>query len=134
MGWTGAFGDLGTLIPFIVAYIAAVKMDPLGILFSFDIALVVSGIRYRNSLAEGWFARPHWRAAAPVLQRGRALPNARLNHRLTLNLSARGQLESRPRFSNLEGWRRQELRLENSTQPYDIGLRLFLEVPGEHAT
>lgn len=48
MEWAGAFGDLGTLIPFVVAYIAVVKMDPFGILFSFGVALVVSGLRYRT--------------------------------------------------------------------------------------
>ena len=35
MEWAGAFGDLGTLIPFMVAYIAVVKGDPFGILFTF---------------------------------------------------------------------------------------------------
>ncbi len=34
MEWAGAFGDLGTLIPFVVAYIAVVKVDPFGVLFS----------------------------------------------------------------------------------------------------
>jgi len=48
MEWAGAFGDLGTLIPFVVAYIAVVKMDPFGILLSFGIALIVSGLRYRT--------------------------------------------------------------------------------------
>jgi hypothetical protein len=48
MEWAGAFGDLGTLIPFVVAYIAVVKMDPFGILFSFGIALVISGLRYKT--------------------------------------------------------------------------------------
>jgi hypothetical protein len=33
MEWAGAFGDLGTLIPFIVGYIGMVGMDPFGILF-----------------------------------------------------------------------------------------------------
>jgi hypothetical protein len=48
MEWAGAFGDLGTLIPFVVAYIAVLKMDPFGILLSFGIALIVSGLRYRT--------------------------------------------------------------------------------------
>jgi MFS superfamily sulfate permease-like transporter len=48
MEWAGAFGDLGTLIPFVVAYIAVVKMDPFGILFSFGVALIVSGLRYKT--------------------------------------------------------------------------------------
>src|ERR1700722_2180191 len=48
MEWAGAFGDLGTLLPFVVAYLATLKMDPCGILFSFGLALVVSGLRYRT--------------------------------------------------------------------------------------
>lgn len=48
MEWAGAFGDLGTLIPFVVAYVTVVKMDPFGILFSFGIALIISGLRYRT--------------------------------------------------------------------------------------
>jgi hypothetical protein len=41
MEWAGAFGDLGTLIPFVVAYIAVLKVDPFGILFSFGAAMVI---------------------------------------------------------------------------------------------
>lgn len=48
MEWAGAFGDLGTLIPFVVAYIGVVKMDPFGVLFSFGLALVLSGLYYRT--------------------------------------------------------------------------------------
>src|SRR5579871_1048715 len=48
MEWAGAFGDLGTLIPFVVAYIAVVKVDPFGILFSFGIAMVACGLYYRT--------------------------------------------------------------------------------------
>jgi predicted benzoate:H+ symporter BenE len=48
MEWAGAFGDLGTLIPFVVAYIAVLKMDPFGILFSFGAALVVCGLFYKT--------------------------------------------------------------------------------------
>jgi len=44
----GAFGDLGTLIPFVAAYISVVKMDPGGILLAFGIALVVAGFVYRT--------------------------------------------------------------------------------------
>jgi len=39
MEWAGAFGDLGTLIPFVVAYIGMVGMDPFGILFAMGFAL-----------------------------------------------------------------------------------------------
>ena len=37
--WAGAFGDLGTLIPFIVGYITIMKLNPLGVLFMFGILL-----------------------------------------------------------------------------------------------
>ena len=37
MEWAGAFGDVGTLIPFVVAYITIVKINPLGLLFMFGI-------------------------------------------------------------------------------------------------
>lgn len=46
--WAGAFGDLGTLIPFVVAYISLLKMDPYGILLAFGIAKIVSGFYYRT--------------------------------------------------------------------------------------
>ncbi|MGH8218905.1 MAG: putative sulfate/molybdate transporter [Steroidobacteraceae bacterium] len=48
MEWAGAFGDLGTLIPFVVAYIAVVKVDPFGILLSFGAAMVACGFLYRT--------------------------------------------------------------------------------------
>ena len=48
--WAGAFGDMGTLIPFVVAYITIVKVDPLGLLLMFGIALLVSGFYYRTPL------------------------------------------------------------------------------------
>ena len=48
MEWAGAFGDLGTLLPFVVAYLATLKMDPFGILFSFGLAMVVCGLYYKT--------------------------------------------------------------------------------------
>ena len=48
MEWAGAFGDLGTLIPFVVAYIAVLKMDPFGVLFSFGAAMVICGVRFKT--------------------------------------------------------------------------------------
>ena len=45
---SGAFGDLGTLIPFVAAYISVVKMDSSGILVAFGSTLVVVGIVYRT--------------------------------------------------------------------------------------
>src|SRR6202012_1126495 len=48
MEWAGAFGDLGTLIPFVVAYLAVVKMDPFGVFFSFGASMLASGLYYRT--------------------------------------------------------------------------------------
>jgi MFS superfamily sulfate permease-like transporter len=48
MEWAGAFGDLGTLIPFVVAYIAVVKIDPFSILFVFGAAMVAGGLYYKT--------------------------------------------------------------------------------------
>ncbi len=44
----GAFGDLGTLVPFVVAYLAVLKMDPCGVLFAFGLAMLVCGLVYRT--------------------------------------------------------------------------------------
>lgn len=51
MEWAGAFGDLGTLIPFVVAYIGMVGMDPFAILFAFGVSLIVCGAFYRTLAA-----------------------------------------------------------------------------------
>ena len=48
MEWAGAFGDLGTLIPFVVAYISLLKMDPYGILLAFGMAKIISGLYYKT--------------------------------------------------------------------------------------
>jgi MFS superfamily sulfate permease-like transporter len=48
MEWAGAFGDLGTLIPFVVAYVSVVKVDPFGVLLSFGAAMVICGSYYRT--------------------------------------------------------------------------------------
>lgn len=50
MEWAGAFGDVGTLIPFVVAYITIVKVEPLGLLLMFGLALIASGLYYRTPL------------------------------------------------------------------------------------
>ena len=50
MELAGAFGDLGTLVPFIVAYLAVLKMDPFGVLFAFGIAMVICGWLYRTPI------------------------------------------------------------------------------------
>jgi MFS superfamily sulfate permease-like transporter len=48
MEWAGACGDLGTLIPFVVAYIAVVKMDPFGVFFSLGASMLASGLYYKT--------------------------------------------------------------------------------------
>jgi MFS superfamily sulfate permease-like transporter len=50
MEWAGAFGDLGTLLPFVVAYIGMVGMDPFGILFAFGVSLIVCGVYFRTPM------------------------------------------------------------------------------------
>lgn len=44
----GAFGDLGTLVPFVAAYVAVVKMDPAPILLGFGLSLIVVGAVFRT--------------------------------------------------------------------------------------
>jgi len=48
--WAGAFGDLGTLIPFVVGYITVMKMDPLGVLFTFGVLLIIAGFYYKTPI------------------------------------------------------------------------------------
>lgn len=50
MEWGGAFGDLGTLIPFLVAYIGVGSVPATGILCAFGIALVATGLVYRTPI------------------------------------------------------------------------------------
>ncbi len=46
--WAGAFGDLGTLIPFVVAYISLLGLEPFGILFAFGVSLTAVGLYYKT--------------------------------------------------------------------------------------
>lgn len=48
MEWAGAFGDLGTLVPFVAGYIGVLKMDPFGVLFALGVAMVACGAYYRT--------------------------------------------------------------------------------------
>lgn len=50
MEWAGSFGDLGTFIPFVVAYIVVVKVDPFGMLFAFGAAMIACGLYYRTPM------------------------------------------------------------------------------------
>ena len=44
----GAFGDLGTLIPFVVGYIVISKLDPVGILVSLGILKIFVGLYFKT--------------------------------------------------------------------------------------
>jgi hypothetical protein len=48
MEWAGAFGDLGTLVPFAVAYITLLGVDPYGLLLTFGVAKIAAGLYYRT--------------------------------------------------------------------------------------
>ena len=48
MEWAGAFGDLGTFIPFVVAYVTVLRMDPVAVLFAFAMAMLACGFYYRT--------------------------------------------------------------------------------------
>lgn len=48
MEWAGSFGDLGTLIPFLVAYIVVAGVPAMGIFFCFGVALIACGLYYRT--------------------------------------------------------------------------------------
>ena len=46
----GAFGDLGTLIPFLVGYLTISKLDPVGVLVAFGLFKVVAGLYFRTPM------------------------------------------------------------------------------------
>jgi MFS superfamily sulfate permease-like transporter len=48
MEWAGAFGDLGTLIPFVVAYLSLLDLDPTGVLCALGLAMIACGLFYRT--------------------------------------------------------------------------------------
>ncbi len=48
--WAGAFGDLGTLIPFVIGYITVMNMNPLGVLFTLGILLIIAGAYYKTPI------------------------------------------------------------------------------------
>jgi hypothetical protein len=49
MAFASAFGDLGTLVPFVVALcLSVLKMDPFGVLLAFGTAMIVCGFVYRT--------------------------------------------------------------------------------------
>jgi hypothetical protein len=46
--WAGAFGDLGTLIPYVVVYLSMLNLGPFGVLLSFGAAMIACGLIYRT--------------------------------------------------------------------------------------
>lgn len=50
MEFAGAFGDLWTLIPFVVGYITLNKMDPLGILIAFGAFKIFAGLYFKTPI------------------------------------------------------------------------------------
>jgi hypothetical protein len=44
----GAFGDLGTLIPFLVGYITISHMDPVGVLVGFGLFKIIVGLSFKT--------------------------------------------------------------------------------------
>jgi len=47
----GAFGDLGTLIPFVVGYITISRLDPQGVLLGFGLLAVLTGLYFRTPMS-----------------------------------------------------------------------------------
>ena len=48
MEWAGAFGDLGVLVPFVLAYVTQLGLDPAGVLLAFGVSAIVAGLLYRT--------------------------------------------------------------------------------------
>jgi MFS superfamily sulfate permease-like transporter len=46
--WAGAFGDLGTLVPFLLAYVTIVGVQPAGMLLAFGVALIAAGVWFHT--------------------------------------------------------------------------------------
>jgi MFS superfamily sulfate permease-like transporter len=46
----GAFGDLGTLIPFLVGYITISKLDPVGVLVAFGVFKIIAGLYFKTPI------------------------------------------------------------------------------------
>lgn len=40
--WAGAFGDLGTLMPLVIAYVSVLKLDPFGVRFGFGVSMMAA--------------------------------------------------------------------------------------------
>ena len=46
----GAFGDLGTLIPFLVGYVTITRLEPQNLLLAFGLTAIVSGLYFRTPM------------------------------------------------------------------------------------
>lgn len=46
----GAFGNLGTLIPFLIGYITISKLDPVGVLVAFGLFKVIAGLYFKTPI------------------------------------------------------------------------------------
>ena len=46
--WAGTFGDMGTLMPFVIAYVSVLRLDPFSALFGFGVSMKVVGWFYRT--------------------------------------------------------------------------------------
>jgi MFS superfamily sulfate permease-like transporter len=69
----GAFGDLGTLIPFVLGYVTVNRLDPAGVLTAFGVLMIVVGLWYRTPMP----VQPMKAiAAVAVSQPGLATPGA----------------------------------------------------------
>lgn len=51
MEFAGAFGDLGTLIPFVLGYITLNQIDPVGILIAFGLLQIIIGSYFRTPMS-----------------------------------------------------------------------------------
>jgi len=49
--FAGAFGDLGTLIPFVVGYITVSRLDPQGVLLGFGLLALATGLYFRTPMS-----------------------------------------------------------------------------------
>lgn len=76
MEWAGAFGDLGTLIPFIAAYIGVLKLDPIGVLFAFGGSMLACGLYYKTPFPVQPMKAIGAVAAAQAVQTAVVTPNA----------------------------------------------------------
>ncbi|HET9488639.1 MAG TPA: putative sulfate/molybdate transporter [Methylomirabilota bacterium] len=49
--FAGAFGDLGTLVPFVVGYITISRLDPQGVLLGFGLLAMATGLYFRTPMS-----------------------------------------------------------------------------------